>query len=98
MSNIVGDSRRIYSRFYNNMVEPPKLEDPSIVIYEVKLNQEATVTYTYGVDPEIVREDVGVYYLLLVFAGSGTYYIYTAGAGVLHAVNQIILSVIAKLT
>ena len=98
MSNIVGDSRRIYSRFYNNTGALPVLQDPAAVIYEVKINSAATVTYTYGVDVQVVKEAPGIYYLLLVFSVAGTFYVYCKGSGGIYAVGQLTLTVDNKLT
>jgi hypothetical protein len=98
MSDLIGDSRRIYCRFYNNTSGTPVLTDPSAVIYEVKINSGGTVTYTYGSSPEVIRESAGVYYLLLLFSAAGTYYVYCKGSGTVAAVEQITLNVKDKLT
>jgi len=98
MSNLIGDSRRIYCRFYNTATGAPVLTNPGAVIFEVKIGIAATVTYTYGVSVEVVRESTGVYYLALTFSTAGTYYIYARGSGGIIAVNQLALVVEDKLT
>jgi hypothetical protein len=98
MSNIVGDSRRLYARFYDNTKDPAVLVDPAQITFEVKINTGTTKTYTYGADPEVIKESTGVYYLLLVFTDPGTYYIYCKGAGSVFAVNQLTLAVTNKFT
>jgi hypothetical protein len=95
---LIGDSRRIYARFYDYTVDPPVLTDPASVIFEVKANAGVTVTYTYGVSPEVVKENTGIYYLFLTLPSSGKYWIYCKGAGIIFAVGQMALLVDNKQT
>lgn len=48
--------------------------DPTAVIFKFKNPAGTITTYTYGVDPELVKEETGVYHVDLDAATSGTWY------------------------
>src|ERR1043166_842741 len=60
----VGDVARIECEFKN--VEVGNYVDPDSVVIRVRKPTGARLTFTYGTDPEIVRDDVGRYHLDLL--------------------------------
>lgn len=60
------------------------LADPTAVIFSSRIDQGTIGTLTYGVDPELVKDSVGIYYTDLALTVSGTYAYRYTGTGVIE--------------
>ena len=81
-----GQILRIGVEFRDNAEE---LADPTTLTFKWKVDLGTTSTYTYGVDPEVVRDSLGVYYVDLDLTVTGTYaYQYMAGGAIENAIEE----------
>jgi hypothetical protein len=62
--------------------------DPTTVTLSVKEPSGTTTIYTYGTDPELVRDGVGEYHADLVLNTAGLWWYKFAGSGAVTAVKQ----------
>lgn len=61
-----------------SVVDPDDLEtpvDPAGLVVRVKSNSGTDDTYTYGTDAELIRSDVGSYYIDIVTDDSGDWFV-----------------------
>lgn len=73
MSVLAGNIVQSYAKFKN---KSNVLVNPTTVQVKVKQPDLTETTYIYGVDPEVVRESTGIYYINLDTTGkSGTWYV-----------------------
>lgn len=80
----VGASRRPKATFTDI---DGSLADPSTVVFKAIKPDETLVTYTYGVDPEVVRESLGVFYLDYLLDQKGLHVVNFIGSGTIQAVG-----------
>lgn len=62
--------------------------DPSTVSVKVRTPAGASTTYTYGVDPEVIKDSVGNYHIDLQPDLEGTWYYRWEGTGSIRAAGD----------
>ena len=56
--------------------------DPATITFKAKVPRSGTITtYVYSVDPQLIKEDTGVYYVHFVPTTHGEWYYRWAGTG-----------------
>lgn len=81
----VGDLVHITADFTNQAGSPT---DPTAVICKIKTPGGTVTTYTYGTDPEIVKDSVGSYHLDHIATQEGTYKYRWEGTGAVQAAED----------
>lgn len=71
LTYFVNSTARFFALFEDEERQPA---DPASVTFTVRKRNGTATTYTYGVDPQIVRDTKGQYHIDLAFATPGTYY------------------------
>jgi|SRR5690606_12147698 len=57
------------------------LTNPTSVTVTVREPDDTKTTYTYGTDPEVVRDSTGIYYISIVPDAAGPWGFYWLGTG-----------------
>lgn len=83
----IGDRRLLRGRFSGGT--PQVAQDPDTVIFKIRNRSDANFTeFTYGSDPEVIREGVGNYYVWFTFDKSGTWYWRFQGIGKVEEASE----------
>ena len=88
MSNItyfIGDGFRLVGTFTVGGVAT----DPTTVVFQLRDPDEIIITYTYGVDAEVVKDSTGVYHLDVVVSKPLTWWYRIVGTGTCIAALEI---------
>ena len=86
MSVLVGNLVKIHATFKD---ESGDVQDPATVQVAVKQPDTTITVYVYGVNPEVVRESQGVYYILIDTTNkTGTWQFIWNSSGTLQAAGQ----------
>lgn len=67
--------------------------DPATLIYYVKMPSNEIDTYTFGVDPEVVKDAVGDFHLDFIALMSGDHYVKCITTGNAKATGEILVRV-----
>jgi len=86
----IGDSLRIQASFYNASTV---LTDPTAVSVRIKTGDRTTTTYVYGVDAEVIKSAVGVYYIDVTVDSSGTWRFRWTGTGAIVQAEEGVFDV-----
>ena len=78
----VADKPKLQGTFRN---AAGTLADPDTVTLRIKYPDASTTTHVYGVDANVIRDSVGVYYYLLPLTLEGAHYYRWEGSGALYA-------------
>ncbi len=82
----VGQILRVTVEFRDNAGD---LADPTTLIFSHRVDQEDIETLTYGVDVELVKDSLGVYYTDLELVTAGTYaYRFLGGGAIENSVED----------
>lgn len=80
ISRATGTSVKIFGLFSDPETKDPL--DPVTVEVVIKAPDQTVSTYEYGVDAELIRGNVGIYFITLLLAQEGTYHWKWQAAGV----------------
>jgi hypothetical protein len=64
------------------------LADPTTVVCKIKDGAGTETSYTYGIDDELVKDEVGLYHLDVSIEISGTFYYRFRGTGAAQAAEE----------
>lgn len=84
----IGDKIRITGTWTDTL---DAAVDPSTIVFSFKTPGAVVDSYTFGIDPEVVRVDTGVYYVDLAVdeAGKWSYRFAGTGSGAAAAENTL---------
>jgi len=86
MSVLIGNLVKVKATFKD---EHNEKGDPATVQVAVKEPSSTVTTYVYGTDPELVRESMGVYYILIdTTDNAGEWQFVWNSSGTLQAAGQ----------
>jgi hypothetical protein len=69
-------------------------KDPASLSVTITLPNNTSVTYVYGTDAEVVRTQVGIYYVDFLLASVGTYRVVWEASGDFAAIQELDLEVV----
>jgi hypothetical protein len=90
----VGQTLRITAQFVDELEDPA---DPTEVSFSLRIDSGDTETFVYGVDDELVKVEVGTYYVDVSLSVSGTYSYQFLGTGTVEAALEDSFKVITAL-
>jgi hypothetical protein len=86
MSILVGNVVQVYAKFKD---KHNALIDPTTVSVKIRTPAGVDTTYTYGVNPEVLKESTGVYYININTTGqTGTWFAKWTSTGTGQGVGQ----------
>ena len=74
-------------------VNTNELVDPDTVIFKFKDPNGTIITYTYGVDSELVKDSVGIYYVDIDIDSDGIWFYRFEGSGNHQAAGEAKFSI-----
>jgi hypothetical protein len=81
---VIDSSFKLEAEFTNES----GVADPTTVIFKIKKPDGTITTYTYGVDAEVIRESLGVYYMIVTVDTPGNWWYKIMGTEALIAATE----------